>query len=234
MSHQVPPSFEIIKRSPSLPETSRPEIPQGVYQPAKRCPNCQSVFLTDSSCEACGRSLLFHPIGEPFSAKSFYGIKERYLTSLGPFLGYFPFFENQKSAGAKSYSRHLHKRFDHLLSAFGSHKTMDMDKRGFFYAEILELMDELLRYGTPPVLIEQKIEEHFASIGQLLAQELLIHVGESQVRNRLGHGWMRELLSYRFFGCVRIESTLKVSLITATILFMAIMFYDFFSSLVGK
>jgi uncharacterized C2H2 Zn-finger protein len=234
MSQQDPPAFEIIKRSPSLQASSRPEIPLGEYQPAKRCPNCQSVFLTDSSCEACGRSLFFHPIGEPFGAKSFYAIKERYIASLGPFLGYFPFFENQKSAGAKSYSRHLNKRFDHLLSAFGSLETMGMDKRGFFYAEILELMDELLRYGTPSILIEQKIEEHFASIGQLLAQELLIHVGESQTRNHLGEGWRREIFSYRFFGCIRIESALKVGLITATILFMAVLYYDFFSSLVGR
>ena len=79
---------------------TKPLIPQSAYKPIKRCPNCQSVYLTDISCEDCGRSLLYHPIGEPFSAKSLYGFKERYYSNFSKIVKYYPFFENKISSSA--------------------------------------------------------------------------------------------------------------------------------------
>lgn len=207
--------------------------PLNVYKPVKRCPNCQSVYLTDTSCEACGRSLLYHPIGEPFSAKSLYGFKERYYEGLPYLVRCFPVLENKSTPESKSYTRKLLKRFDDLLSAFGESETINSNDRRFFYVETLELIDELLRYGVGPVVLQQKIEGVMMNAGTLLVQELLLYLGESQKSNTLARPWKEVLLGHRVLG-MRVEFILKTLLITATVVALAVSYYDIISSQVGR
>ena len=89
-------------------------IPPSSYQAMKRCQFCKSLFLTDKFCESCGSSVDYNPIGTPFGAKSFYGIKERYIENHTFLIKFFPFFENKKSTSAKRYVRNLEKRFSDL------------------------------------------------------------------------------------------------------------------------
>lgn len=234
MSHEVSSSFEARKSSFASPVASRPEIPQAAYRPIKRCPSCQSVYLTDTSCEACGRSLLFHPIGEPFGAKSFYGIKERYIGTFGFMLTHFPFFENREAPKAQGYIRHLHKRFDELLLAFGSRDVMNDDERRFFYVEVLELISELLRYKVLPALIEAKIDAHFTNEGQLLFQELIRYLKANEKLGATEEKWTVKVLDYRLWSIIRVDYLLKLSVVTATVLTMAVAYYGFFSSLSGR
>lgn len=225
-------AFEIFGRDTDVPST-RPLIPQGAYQPVKRCPNCQSVYLSDTHCEACGRSLLFHPIGEPFSAKSLYGFKERRYEAFPFFIKYYPIFENKSDESSKSYVRHLMKRFDDLLNAFGDVETISSNNRRYFYVETLELMDELLRYGVSPHTLQHKIENKDDHMGPLLTQELLYYLKDSQIENHPEASWQEQFLSYRFMG-LRFELWIKVAMITATILIMAVSYYNLISSQVGK
>ena len=220
-------AFEIYNQSP------RPLIPQSAYKPIVRCPSCQSVYLTDSKCEACGRSLLYHPIGDPFGAKSLYGMKERYYANFSLLVKYFPVFENQTDAQAKSYVRQLSKRFDDLLEAFGQTKTIASENRRFFYVETLELIDELLRYGTGPFILQQKIENSFLNMGPLLTQELLLYLSEAQKINKLDVPWQTKFMRHHVLG-LRVEYILKVLLITTTVVAMAVSYYDLISSQVGK
>jgi hypothetical protein len=215
------------------PAGLRPAIPESAYRPVKRCPNCQSVYLTDTNCEACGRSLLYHPIGEPFSAKSLYGFKERYAEALPTIVKYCPVFEDKNSNLAKSYLRNLTKRFDDLLEAFGIPDAISSDNRRFFYVEMLELMDELLRFGVIPFILQQKFEARIMETGPLLTQEFLLYLAESQKENDIGPTLKDVIFEHRVGG-MRVEYILKVALITATVLIVAVSYYGLVSSQLGK
>ena len=219
--------------SPETSPESRPAIPDSAYKPIKRCPSCQSVFLTDTKCEACGRSLLFHPIGAPFSAKSLYGFKERYYSSFPIVLKYFPFFEDKKSAPALAYTRHLTKRFDDLLCAFGIENVIEAENRRYFYVEMMELIDELLRYGAESLVLQNKIENRLLETGPLLTQELLFYLAESKTQNFLSRPWQETMLNHRIGG-MRVEYILKAVLITATVVAIAVNYYGVISSQFGK
>jgi hypothetical protein len=232
MNYEV---FETFGPDANADESSstRPLIPQSSYKPVKRCPNCQSVYLTDTQCEACGRSLLYHPVGEPFSAKSLYGFKERHYGSFSFLVKYYPIFENKKSEVSRSYIRNLIKRFDDLLLAFGEPDAIATNNRRLFYVEMLELMDELLRYGMNPHILQQKIEARDTFTGPLLTQELIYYLRDSQLENKLGPSWQELLVDHRVMG-LKINHWVKVMMITATIVIMAVSYYSLISSQVGK
>jgi hypothetical protein len=230
MNYEV---FETFSRDADESSSTRPLIPQSSYRPIKRCPNCQSVYLTDTQCEACGRSLLYHPIGEPFSAKSLYGFKERHYGSFSILLKYYPIFENKKSEDSKSYVRNLMKRFDDLLQAFGEANAIPSNNRRFFYVEMLELIDELLRYGVSSHTLQFKIEARDTETGPLLTQELIYYLHESQLENNLGPTWPELLMQHRFLG-VKVNNWLKLGMITATIIILAVSYYGFINSQVGR
>lgn len=224
--------FEII---PGRGESAglRASIPEAAYKPVKRCPNCQSVYLTDKACEACGRSLLYHPIGDPFSAKSLYGFKERYYESFSTFVKYFHVFEDKSSPEAKSYVRKLMKRFDDLLIAFGDESAMSSDHRRLFYVEMMELIDELLRYGVSATLLQHKVEGYSFENGSLLSEQLLFYLNESKKENALDPSWKVQFLNHRMFG-LKMDYILKTILIAATVVLVAVVYYDVISSQVGK
>lgn len=207
------------------------QIPQSVYKPVKRCPYCHSVYLTDSLCEACGRSLLYHPIGEPFGPKSFYGIKERYLESQHAFYRFFPQFEDKNSKYANSYKRNLSKRFTDLLEAFNSDEQMVKDNRKLFYAESMVIIDELLRYNVSPQLIQDVLEDNDAS---LVGRELLFYLQNAQLNAAGSKKWQQEFLDFKLWGVVRVEFVIRTILITATVLFMAVYLREMISSQFGK
>ena len=208
------------------------QIPSSAYLPLKRCPFCQSIFINDKTCESCERSMQYHPIGNPFSAKSMYGIKERYIESLNIFTRNFPLLENKKSPIAKSYIRKLEKRFTDLLSAFNSKDMIANDEKKLFYVESLEIIDELKRYGVDLSILQSLLEENDNS---LAGQELLHYLGTEKSLITIDElGRLKLLLDFRLWGIVRVEFLFKVIIITATILIMAVKYKDIISSQFGK
>ncbi len=213
----------------TLPDTIR--IPKSEYRPIKRCPYCKSVFLTDKSCESCGRSLLYHPIGEPFGAKSFYGMKERYIENQNALVKFFPIYENKNSNIAKSYVRNLSKRFTDLVSAFNSDNLIESHQRKLFYVESIEIIDELLLYGVHPELLQGLL---FENDNSLLGQELLFYLQGAQAKISADVTWQKYFLDYRFFGILRVEYILKIVIVSATVVTMAVKYKEIISSQFGK
>lgn len=206
-------------------------IPTTAYRPVKRCPYCESVFINDKNCESCGRSMLYHPIGEPFGAQSFYGIKERYVEAFHPFYRFFPQFENKKSPAANSYVRKISKRFADLIAAFNSTALIAPEQRKLFYVESMVLIDELLRYEIHPQVMQSLLEENDNS---LLGQELLYYLQQSIPIIVVEKNWKESFLEYRFWGLVRVDYCLKLTIITATVLTMAVKYKEIISSQFGK
>lgn len=206
-------------------------IPKSAYRPVKRCPYCQSVYITDKLCEACGRSMQYHPIGEPFGPKSYYGIKERYIESQHTFYRFFPVFEDKDSNLANSYKRNLSKRFSDLISAFNTDEAIVKDNRKLFYAESMEIIDELLRYNIPVIIMQTLLEENDNS---LVGQELLFYLQNSNEQKMNSKKWQQEFLDYKLWGVLRLEFFLKIFLVAATIVFVAVKYKEFISSQFGK
>ena len=206
-------------------------VPASEYRPIKRCQYCQSVFLNDKACESCGRSLHYHLIGEPFGAKSFYGIKERYVESLDILNRFFPIFENKKSPLAKSYLRKLEKRFLDLVSAFNSEGVIADENRKLYYVESIELMNELLRYNVNPSLLQSLLFENDSS---LVGQELLLYLAGNDNLNKAEQPWFERFFGYRPCNVLRMDSLLKIMLTTAAVLTLAVAYKDIISSQFGK
>lgn len=212
-------------------ESQTLRIPKAVYKPAKRCPFCKSVFIDEKSCEACGRSMLYHPVGQPFGAKSFYAIKERYVESFSFFNKIFPQFENKQSPIAKSYVRNLSKRFSDLIAAFNTEDVIVHEQRNYFYVECIAIIDELIRFGMPSELMQALLADNDHS---LIGHELSVYLGQSKTQMSVDTHWKHNFLNYRLWGMVRIENFMKIIIISATVVTMAVAYRDIISSQFGK
>jgi hypothetical protein len=209
-------------------------IPQAVYKPQVRCPYCQSVHLADLLCESCGRSLLYHPIGEAFSFKSYTGLKEKYIESLGWLERWFPLYEDKLSPLAQKYSRQLEKRFDELLTALQEDSLPKNTERRYFYIELIFLIDELLDYGKTKEELFEKIERSFVESNQVLSAELLKILNDSRASTTLVFQKKIDVFLQQKMFELRREFIFKSFFIVATLNYVAITYYEFFSSLVGK
>ena len=209
-------------------------IPQEAYKPQVRCPYCQSVHLSDLLCESCGRSLLYHPIGEAFGFKSYTGLKEKYIESLSWFERWYPLYEDKLSPAAQKYSRQLEKRFDELLGALQEDSLPRNAERRFFYIELIFLIDELLDYGKTKKELSEKIERTFVESNQILSAELLRVLNESRAEVVITSQKKLDIFLQQKTLELRRDFILKSFFIVATLNYVAITYYEFFSSRVGK
>jgi hypothetical protein len=173
-------------------------IPKEAYQPYKRCEHCQSVYLTDNICESCGRSVRYDLIGTPFSYKSFYGMKERYINELTVVVRKYPFFENPKSLQARGFIRQLQKRLGDLAY------LTEHEQKKLFDVEAFEIINELLFYSVSVDSIRIYLGNNFAY------EKYLVGAAASIEPKKL---WFKELLDYKFAGVLRV----KFVLITSTL-----------------
>jgi len=218
-------------------ESVRPSIPADVYKPIKRCLACHSVYLTETRCEACGRSLKYHQIGEPFSGKSYFGIKERYNESLPLIVRLYPFFENIESPEAFSLIKHLVKRFDDLLLALASDGLIENENRRFFYIEILAIADTLHDYSFDLKLLETKLENTLMENAPMLYQVLKEKIneiieGKSEILKK--GTWTKRMLSHKLWGVLQIEFLLTAVLFSSTSVVLSYLLFDFLNSQGGK
>lgn len=208
------------------PDSNSLYIPKDAYRPKKRCPFCQSYFINDQSCESCQRVLNYSLIGEPFSFKSFYGLKERYIAQLGFWIKLFPFFEAKDSSAALSYKRNLIKRLKDLLLGLSSFELIADSDRVLFVVEAKNIAKELLEYGETKLAIISLMENEISD--QLLIQHLAQSISHlKEPLNPLRH-WSYQLLEYKLGGVVRFELLLKFCISWAVILFTALKFKHIF------
>lgn len=160
-------------------------IPVDAYKDFKRCPHCQSVFIDDQKCDACGVNLNYSRVGDAYGTRSFYGIKEKYVDTLSTLAKIYPIFEDKNSNVAFAYTRHLTKRFALLIDAFSKDEIKEQESKRLFYLELKDLMFEMLEYGKDAKLIAFQIENSLMETHSLLAQELLNYLGQNKsVKNK--------------------------------------------------
>ena len=207
-------------------------IPTTAYRPVVKCPNCQSIYIENNKCEACGRSMLYHPVGEPLGSKSFYGLRARYVESLSDLVIFYPVLENPHSEVAESYVRNLAKRFSDLVSGFNDESMMkNFGERKLFYVECREIIDELLRYGFSADEIVTLLENNDSS---LIGSELIQYtLGGAKEIVPLKNSW-NSFLDFKLWGVLSVDFTLKAILIAATVVTVATQFRYFISWQFGK
>lgn len=206
-SHQV-------LTSSFIPANGVVVIPKSSYKAKKACPFCHSYYLTDTQCEACGKSLVYDPVGEPFSAKSFFAIKERYVEEFDVLTRFYPVFESLSSDEALAYTRKLKKRLIDLLDYFNYREAFYDEKslfeRKLFFIECQFIIDELLSYGVSGESLITLLEKKSSGV---LWQELVQYTHSTANKTFVDRRnlWMR-------FGDLRIFNTFKVrSLVTLSV-----------------
>ena len=83
--------------------------------PIKRCEFCQSVFITDTECESCGRQFKKDTLGTPGGEKSFYALRDQYKEDIGNFLFRFDHFLAKDAPLRVRYLSLLKKRYLTLI-----------------------------------------------------------------------------------------------------------------------
>ena len=209
-----------------------PLVHQSAYKTIKRCPSCQSVYLTDLHCDACGRSLTYHLLGEPFSEKSFFGIKERYVDSFSLLEKWFPLIEDKEKLSTKFYTKQITNRFELILQNIIESDNLASDDRRLFYIELLFIIDELMYYGTTKSILESKINDFFNESNQVLHCELIYYLNHYSKQSSL-NPLSQLILQYRIGG-MRIDFILKALILAVTSIFAALYYYGPINLLFGK
>ncbi len=205
-------------------------IPKSSYQTKKSCPYCRSFYLTDTHCEACGKSLVFDPVGEPFSNKSFFAIKERYIEDFDVVKRFYPVLESIESKEAKKYVRNLKKRLIDLLDYFQFREVFYDDhslyERKIFFSECLFIIEEILSYGEP---IDEVLKLVQAKTNGVLSTELIRHSREmiNEIKVDRRSIW-NKFIDQKLFETISVKTLLILflfggSLIGASLFFRNIM-----------
>lgn len=205
-----------------IPDKDSLYIPKNAYRPAKKCAHCNSVYLSDTHCETCGRSIDFNLVGEPLSVKSFYRIRERYWDELSFITKMYPAFEDRTNEKANSYRRNLFKRFKDLLHGFKTPGAIAADKRKIFYVETKDIVSELVEYefnyDQLVHTIESNINEH------IILTDLMNHLMDQKKNHKKYYHWPRAFLNYKFYGYLRVEFLIQVASVSFLVVYFALKF----------
>jgi hypothetical protein len=208
------------------PDSQSLIIPQSAYRPIIRCSYCHSVYLNDTHCDSCGRKIGFEALGKPFSVKSFYILKEKYIRTAPLLVKLFPIFENKTLETTKSYKRNLVKRFKDLLLGFSNPNQLSNEDRTFFYLEMKDLIDELMVYEVASSFLIGLVHEYDNE--SLLLQDLDQYIYDKALKNRIDPEWTTLFGEYKIAGVLRVKFISLFFLIMTAIVFAAIKFYPLF------
>ena len=106
------------------------------------CPKCESYYITSRECEACGFQFAIDRVGEAFGEKSFYAIKDSYLSSLPSLVRVYPHLEKFLDGKIRTYLFELKRRFQLLADAFEN----DPRPGSEFAIEVKDLVIEMRDY----------------------------------------------------------------------------------------
>lgn len=220
--------IRLAQNGPRVTDLQKPHIPQSAYQSIKRCKYCNSVYITESHCEECGRSFSFHSIGEPFSFKSFYGIKEKYIEDMSFFSRVFSSRENIKSPKTKRYIKKLDKRFNDLIEAYVAMDDLVLKNARLFYIELQAIVEELIRYEVNPLFLIQIIEtklvdESYPQMGS----ELIGYIKNHSINHSLKRVTETKygFYNYSLIG-IKVDKWAMVLLIVAAVVAATLIYYS--------
>lgn len=221
-----------ILTSSFTPESNCMVIPRSSYKAKKSCPFCQSYYLTDTHCEACGKSLIYDSVGGVFSEKSFFAIKERYIEDFDIAKRFYPVLESIYSQEAKKYCRSLKKRLIDLLDFFQFREVFydenSIQERKIFYIECQLIIEELLEYDQDKdSLIDLIVAKSSGSL-----QIDLVHFSLSRAQSILidKRNYWQKFGDLKIYHTVRIRSLITLILVAGSLIGASLYFKQIYFS----
>jgi len=186
------------------------------YADIKRCPRCESVFITETECESCHYQLKFDLLGEPLGERSFYTIREEYLESLGPVAKKIDFIELKDKSKIGRYTRKLLFRYNVLLDYFYNVKNDEKTRRKLFLQELKDLILELITYEASEENIWKKLDDvsdcEDNQVVNPLYQKIVEVIQEAKTKKLNKKSSIDSFISYRLFGLIRVGVVVMIVL----------------------
>jgi hypothetical protein len=189
--------------------------------PVKRCPYCESIYINDRQCEACGRLLDKHFLGEPFGVKSFYQLRANFWHERHPLFKVMPAPYFIPKILKERYRLQLLTRLMALYQYFllDDEELLESEQRNYFFEELKEVVGELASFGqTVAPLLERldvvatKLEEKNLSTIKGQQQTLMEVVSASYEQVGPLPSFLKLMLDYKVAGLLSIRFLLNVGL----------------------
>jgi len=164
----------------------------------KRCPNCQSFYLTDTECESCGFQLDFDRMGKPFDERSFYNYKDDYWECQPFYVKLMNSLENKNSELCGIYRKQLNHRFDDFMKFVAKWYVGDEHTPHYLF-ELSDLIKEMVIYNVPTRYISESLQKKKLDH---LFNELLMDLDIEKLDKKVT---LKKVLNYRLFGVLTVK-----------------------------
>lgn len=202
------------------------------YEPVRKCPKCNSVFISDMECESCNYQLHFDLLGEPLGLRSFYTLKENYWNDLSSVSKIHHSFEKKSNVKYESYKRKILLRYNVLLDYFydSSRSLMDTN-RALFLQELKDTILELMQYGVAERTIWRKVDEATNLVDNVsvtpLYQKIAMAIKEGKVLQNDRKELSESILDYKVLSFFRLSTVIISILGFAICITLAIFTYKY-------
>jgi len=195
----------------------------------KKCPRCQSVYITDKECEACGFQLNFNFIGEPFGHLSFYESQENFYR-MGTLRKLAYFILEKKYSRYLKYELAIKRRLDNLLTYFFDHIDPVESNRKFFYLELTHVVAEFEKLGLKQYL-SHKIKDKVMSSERDTIAVNSVYI--SKVTSWIDHrdddkSKLKKLLTFKICGAIRVGYIMLIMLFNLILITVGLKMFSYF------
>ena len=195
----------------------------------KKCPRCQSVYLTDKECEACGFQLNFNFIGKPFGHMCFYDIQENFYR-MGSLRKLVYFIVDKKYSRYLKYELAIKRRLDNLLKYFFDHIDPVEANRKYFYLELTHLVAEFEKLGLKKYL-SQKIKDKVMSSEKETIADNSVYV--SKITSWIDHrenqqSQLKQLMTLKIWGTIRVGYLMLIMLLNLILISVGLKMFSYF------
>jgi hypothetical protein len=189
----------------------------------RKCPKCESVFVSKDDCETCGFQFSFKEMKHPTDERGFYGLQEYFWETRG-FREKWLSLENSDSF--HSYIRKIQFRYDTLVAYLTSNPERDIHP--VYKQEFADLIDELLKYGVNREVLFNKLEEYLSFERQSFLNEYYVLLGEDKNLMRPSFSdHVEEFFAFEVAGAIRVGTILALLMATSSLLLLANAFYRY-------
>jgi hypothetical protein len=179
--------------------------------------------MDDGVCESCGINTKKSILSEPFSYRSFYGLKERFILKLS-------YLERRNlvsldfsSEKYLRYKKNLERRLSDIILGLKIETDLSFEKRRFFYLEAKEIVEELFYLNVSSDKVLALISDH--SFGQTIAQELINYFSEAKNNALIRKSLEVPFLDRRPFGAFKWQTIIKFVISFSLLIYFSLVFF---------
>lgn len=191
----------------------------------KRCPKCQSVFVTDEECESCGLQLQLDRLQAPLGERSYFGIKERAVENSKIFGFYLPWLASIQKGPFLS---ECFYRFRALVEelCLSEDDFREVETRRLYLLELGLIVEELTFHSEDEkktleemlILLEGPKTQTLSQLIQRKYEKTL-----EIKRSRASKGFFHK----RYFGLIQMVSIVRITALVGLILLCSIALYRY-------